>query len=237
MKLLVTGGSGLMGKTLQPLYPADWTVSCPSHQELDITKRESIKAAFKKYAPEAVLHLAAFTDVAAAEYKKKLCFTTNVYATKELALRSPLFIYLSTEYVFDGERGGYNEGAIPNPVNFYSLTKLLGEYSARQARRYCVIRTLFKPRPYKHPMVPADMWTSGDYVDVIAKKLIVALAHAKELPRTLHIGTGRKSLIELARQTRKDVVGGSRSSLPVRLPRDTSLDTTLWEMLKWEAKE
>ena len=74
-------------------------------------------------------------------------------------------------------------------------------------------------------------------MDVIAKKLIIALAHAKELPRTLHIGTGRKSLIELARQTRKDVVGGSRSSLPVRLPLDTSLDTTLWEMLKWEAKE
>ncbi|MBI5357054.1 sugar nucleotide-binding protein [Candidatus Collierbacteria bacterium] len=237
MKLLVTGGSGLMGKTLQPLWPADWTVAAPTREELDVTKRESIKAAVKKYAPEVVLHLAAFTDVAAAEYRKKLAFTTNVYGTKELALRSPLFIYLSTEYVFDGERGGYHEGAIPNPVNFYALTKLLGEYSARAARRYCVIRTLFKPRPYEHPMVPTDMWTSGDYVDVIAKKLIVALAHAQDLPKTLHIGTGRKSLLELARQTRKDVAAGSRLSLPVRLPRDTSLDTLQWDMLKWEVKE
>lgn len=226
-----------MGKTLQLLWPADWTVACPPRQELDITKRESIKAAFKKYAPEIVLHLAAFTDVAAAEYKKKPCFTTNVYGTKELALRSQLFIYLSTEYVFDGERGRYNEGAIPNPVNFYALTKLLGEYSARSARRYSIIRTLFKPRPYKHPMVPADMWTSGDYADVIAKKLIIALTHAQELPKTLHIGTGRKSLLELARQTRKDVAAGPRLSLPVRLPRDTSLDTTLWDMLRWEARE
>lgn len=236
MKLLVTGGTGLMGKTLQPLYPADWTVVCPPHEELDITKRESIKAAFKKYTPEVVLHLAAFTDVAAAEYKKKLCFVTNVYGTKELALRSLLFIYLSTEYVFDGERGRYHENHIPNPVNFYALTKLLGEYSARSARRYCVIRTLFKPRPYQHPMVPADMWTSGDYADVIAKKLIIALTHAQDLPKTLHLGTGWKSLLELARQTRKDVAAGSRSSLPVRLPRDTSLDTTLWDMLKWEVK-
>jgi dTDP-4-dehydrorhamnose reductase len=205
----------------------------PTRDELDVTNVESIKDIFRKYNPSVVVHLAAYTDVALAEYEKSSCYQTNVIGTGELAKRSPMFIYMSTEYVFDGERGNYHEGSIPNPVNFYSLTKLLGEFEATRAKRYSIIRTLFKPRPYKHNYVPNDMWTSGDYVDIIGKKIALAISHAKELPKVLNIGTEKKNLAELAQRTR-EVYLTKRMALPLRLPRDTSLDITLWRMLKYE---
>ncbi len=197
---------------------------------MDITERESVKAAFKKYQPDLVVHLAAYTDVAKAEAEKKLCWKTNVYGTELISRRSPFLIYISTEYIFDGEKGNYHEHAIPNPLNFYSLTKLAGEWETQLARKYCIIRTLFKPRPYKHELVPCDMWTSGDYVDVIAKKIYTAIRNFEKLPRIINIGTGRKCLYDLALQTKK-VIPIRRNSLPVRLPRDTSLDTTLFDMM------
>jgi len=198
---------------------------------MDITSKESIKAAFKKYQPQLVVHLAAYTAVGMAEYERRLCYRTNVWGTEQIALRSPFLIYMSTEYVFDGEKGDYNEGSVPNPLHFYALTKLLGEFEAKKARKYCVIRALFKPRPYGYDRVQCDQWTSGDYVDVMAKKIALAIKNYEKLPKILHIGTARKNLYQLALQTVKKAVPIRRISLPVRLPRDTSLDTTLYEMM------
>ncbi len=205
----------------------------PIKKELDITSKKSVKEYFKKHKPDVVLHLAAYTDVAKAEAEKKECFRVNVEGTRLLSVRSQFFIYMSTDYVFDGEKGSYHEGHIPNPVNFYSLTKLLGEYEAKLAWKHCIVRTSFKPRPFDHDFAATDIWLSGDYVDVIAKKVVLLLDNIETLPRTLHIGTERKSLFELALQTKK-VQAIKRVSLPIRLPRDVSLDTTLWGMLNYE---
>ena len=231
MTLLITGSKGLLGTELKKhIKEAIWL----DIDEMNICDKDAVKTTFKKYRPDVVLHLAAYTDVAAAEYKVVECYKTNVEATLELAKRSPMFIYMSTEYVFDGEKGNYHEGAVPNPVNFYSLTKLLGEFEAKKARRYSIIRTLFKPRPFEHEYVATDMWTSGDYVDVIAKKIALAVENVRTLPTIVNIGTDKKNLFEMAKETRPDVKPIKRISLPIRLPRDTSLDTTLWRMLRYE---
>lgn len=201
---------------------------------VDITQYAQVKAYMEKEKPDVVLHLAAYTDVAMAYAEMKKCYAVNVLGTRYLAKFSKNFIYMSTEYVFDGERGNYHEDDIPNPVNFYSLTKLLGEHEAGKAKRFTILRTLFKPNPFKHQFVPTDMWTSGDYVNVIAKEIVKVLSIHDKLPRVLHIGTGKKSLFEMARQTRDDIVASKRASLPIRLPRDTSLSTKVWEKLKKE---
>lgn len=229
-KILVTGGNGLMASELKKILPATYI----DRQEMDIANLDSIKTGMKKYCPDIVLHLAAYTDVAGAESEKKECYRVNVWGTEQLAKRSPIFVYMSTEYVFDGEKGNYHEGDIPNPVNFYSLTKLLGEYGAMKAKRHSIIRLLFKPRPYKHDVVPTDMWTSGDYVDVISRKVKAAIDNIKTLPRLIHVGGPRQNLYELALKTNPKVKPIKRLNLPIRLPRDTSLDTTLWGMLKYD---
>lgn len=227
VKICVTGANGLMGKVLK-----DYLDFIPlTRKECDITNREEVDTVFKRINPDITLHLAGYTDVLKAEVDKENCYATNVLGTENVARASRYLIYVSTEYVFDGMRGMYTERDIPNPVNFYSLTKLLGEKSAEKAKKYCVIRTLFKPRPYKHDRVPTDMYTSGDYVDIIAREIVKAVK--LDLPPLLNIGTGRKSLYDLAKKTR-DVEAISRQEISVTLPRDTSLNTALWESIKNE---
>lgn len=230
---MITGGKGLLASHLKEYFPDALFVDI---EEMDLTNVDSIKDAFKKYSPEVVLHLGAYTDVGKAEYEKRECYRVNVFGTEQLAVRSPRFIYMSTEYVFDGEKGNYKENDVPAPVNFYSMTKLLGEYVATKSPRYSIIRGLFKPSPYPHAAVPTDMWTSGDYVEIMAKKVAHAVKNEDTLPRVVHIGTGRKNLYQLALQTKK-VQPTKRMSIPVRLPRDTSLNTMLWDQLYGERKE
>lgn len=240
MKILITGRNGLLAKALGECIRKQLSkgvvfdnieVFETDRKTLDITDPYSVKKVLESYKPDVVLHLAAYTDVGKAEVEKKACYRTNVLGTQYLAKYAKHLIYLSTEYVFDGERGNYQEEDIPNPQNFYSLTKLLGEHEASKATRYTIIRTLFKPRPYKHDYVATDMWTSGRYVDEIAPEIVHALRHADKLPRVIHIGFERINLAELAKQTRT-IIPIRRTCMPIRLPKDTSLNTRKWKAFK-----
>lgn len=225
--ILLTGGAGLLGKELKRLMPE---VYAPPRSVLDILNPIVPKC-------DLIVHCAAYTDVLIAESEKRLCHETNVIGTKNMASLAIPMIYISTEYIFDGEKGNYVEDDIPNPKNFYAFTKLLGEYEARRAPRSCVIRCLFKPRPFKHKDACVDQFTSGDYVDVIAKELRTAILNFSRMPSTLHIGTERKSTYELAKRSRSDVGRiGVRDVKGVTLPRDTSLNCTLWNDLKRELR-
>ncbi len=226
MKILVTGINGLMGQAIKSLMP---DVIGLERKVCDITNYNEVKNAFNKYKPDVVLHLAAYTEVGTAEAERKKCYTVNVLGTQNIAKFSNHLLYLSTEYVFDGERGNYSENDYPNPVNFYGLTKLLGEYEAKKAKRFTIIRTLFKARPYKHQLVPTDMWTSGGYVDDIAPQLVYALQYIEKLPKILHIGFEKRNMFDFAKETRENILPIKRSSLSVRLPRDASLNSKLWK--------
>lgn len=227
--ILLTGGSGLLGQELHK-HLGKYTY----YSDFDITKPPSTWWIYAL--PTLIVHCAAFTDLVRAEKEKELCYQTNVIGTRNLASLGIPMIYMSTEYVFDGEKGNYVEEDYPNPQNFYALTKLLGEFESRRTRSV-VIRCLFKPRPFKHANACIDQFTSGDYVDIIAKEIALAIKKFDELPATIHIGTGKKSTYELARESRD--VGEIRVEeiTGVKLPRDTSLNYKKWNKLKekWNA--
>lgn len=232
--ILLTGGSGLLGQELQK------HIKCfaPTRsQGWDITKSWNdiffIKNTLKKSKPKLIIHAAAYTDLISAETNRDECYKTNVIGTRNLASLGIPMLYISTEYVFDGLKGNYEEAHYPNPLNFYAITKLLGEHESRRTRSV-VIRCLFKPRPFEHEHACGDQFTSGDYMDIIAREIAQAVKIFDKLPGTVHIGTGRKSTLDLARQTR--AVGEIKVDdiRGVRLPRDTSLNTTLWERIKNE---
>jgi dTDP-4-dehydrorhamnose reductase len=142
-------------------------------------------------------------------------------------------LYVSTDYIFDGEKGCYLETDYPNPLQFYGLSKLLGEYEARISGVAKVARMSFKPRPYKHGRVPIEMRFSGGYVDDMAKELKFAIDHYDCLPETINIGIGDVYLIDLARETR-EVEPMSIDEIPVKIPRDTTLSLTEWHRIRRE---
>lgn len=139
MKILITGGNGLVGSHFTQNYFANSTsdVLSPSKNELDITDQKSVEDFFKLHKPDATVHFAAFTDVSEAEEqrsnKKAPCWIVNVEGTANLiraAGEKPYFIYISTDVVFSGRKenpGPYEEDCPTeenaNLLSWYGWTK------------------------------------------------------------------------------------------------------------------
>jgi dTDP-4-dehydrorhamnose reductase len=205
---------------------------------MDITDARQVAAVFNAMAPEVVVHAAAYTDVARAERERERCWRTNVAGTRHVARAAAdagaILIQISTDYVFEGRRGGYREEDVPGPaLNYYALSKIAAEEVARTAPRHLVLRTSFRPREWPYPVAFADVYTSQDYVDIIAPDIALVVRHAAEIPfDTLHVATERKSVYELARRRKPDVRAGSKAEARVALPDDVSLDIGRWRALK-----
>lgn len=235
MNILLTGGNGRLGTELRKLRLYDFI---PTRHEMDIKDPDSVERyiddiedSHKDERPDLIVHCAAFTKVEAAENFQEECWNANVEGTENLSKTGIPILYISTEYVFPGDSGLYTEEDYPLPVNFYAMTKLAGEWRLRPKDK--ILRLIFKPRPWPFPVAFCDQWTSGDYTDVIAKEVDKAISIFDKLPRITHIGTGRKTMYDLAIQTRQ-IAPNSRADVKVRLPRDCSLDISVWTRLKLE---
>lgn len=241
-KILLTGGSGRLGFNIRKLIKCDASDESifinpsnltPAEIELDIRDYKKCLRVIKKYKPDIIIHCAAWTDVLGAEKNKKECWDTNVIGTQNMvrAARGRRFIYISTEYVFDGERGNYKETDTPNPVNFYSLTKLVGEFIVSQYKNTLIIRTSFKQDgPWQYPKAFVDQWTGADFARERAPDIIKA-ALMTDLTGLIHITGKRKSIYDLARRASPDVGKMSIKDVKVKLPKDTSLDISLWKRI------
>ena len=234
-KIFLTGGQGRLGTELRALLPG---IVAPTEAQMDITSPEAVAAALDAARPEVLVHAAAYTDVAGAEKDRRRCWEVNVQGTRNIvraAMERDIFlVHISTDYVFEGTTGGYAEDDPVGPVrNYYALSKLAAEEVVRVAQRHLVIRTSFRPRQWPYPVAFTDVYTSQDYVDIIAPEIALAIRRCREIPySTLHIATERKSVFELARRRRPDVKPGSKAQAGVDLPDDISMDISRWRRLK-----
>lgn len=141
------------------------------------------------------------------------------------------FVYISTDYVFDGERGNYREEDIPNPRNFYALTKLIGEVIMRQYSHTLIIRTAFKPDgPWPYERAFIDQYASHEFVSVIAPDIAKAVLMTDMLG-IVHIAGKRTSMYDLARQASPSVGKMSVNDAGVALPHDASLNISKWKKI------
>lgn len=225
--ILLTGGSGRLGRELTRLLPG---IYAPGSQELDITDRRATLEAIARAEPRVVLHAAAYTDVASAEHHRERCWLVNVTGTRNVARAAARLgarlVQVSTDYVFFGDQGGYAEDDTPGPVrNFYALSKLVAEEAARAAPHALVVRTSFRAREWPYEVAFDDLYTSQDYVDVIAPMLAELLLGLEAVSfDTVHVGTERKSAFDLAKRRAPGVRPVSKATASVPLPDDVSLD-------------
>jgi len=136
-KILVTGAFGQLGTSLckvlsnkSILATGRIITSTEKYRcmELDITNQKNVEELIHNYKPDIIIHLAAMTDVDGCEKDPEIAFDINVKATENLLNNfRGKFIYISTDYVFDGEAGPYYEDDKVNPVSVYGKTKLYGE--------------------------------------------------------------------------------------------------------------
>lgn len=232
-KVLITGSSGRLGTQLCKEFPEAYA---PHHEEMDIADFKEVSERIKEFKPELLIHAAALTSVRECEGDPDLAWQINVGGTRNLVdacLRycpEAYFVYISTACIFSGKEGDYNEQSIPDPKNYYSLTKLAGECVPRILNKWIVVRTNFVAKePWPYPRAFKDRYGTYLFADDVAKA-VKEVTNA-EFTGVIHITGDRKmSMFTLARMISPKVK-------PMRLDEyegplltvDMSLTTMRWK--------
>ncbi|MBT0666522.1 NAD(P)-dependent oxidoreductase [Geobacter pelophilus] len=155
MKILLFGGSGVMGTALDRVCrTVGFECLQPSHAAIDVTDADAVAGAIDKFAPAVVMNAVALIGYDLCENDPVEAFRINSlpasHLAKACAAREITFVQFSTHAVFDGAKDGpYSEQDSPNPLNSYAATKYLAELFCRNlCPRHYVVRlpTLFGPR-------------------------------------------------------------------------------------------
>jgi dTDP-4-dehydrorhamnose reductase len=237
-RILITGGSGRLGSAIQRVCrEAEIPCYAPSSTELDVLVqdfRDWWSREICDFTPTVMIHCAGFANALKAESARAACWSLNVEGTRNMVrgFRGMRFVYISTDYVFDGEEGNYSESDTPNPVNFYGASKLAGEMIVSEHENTLILRAPFRADPpWRFPKAFTDQWTSCRFASEVAPDVVAAaLSNETDI---LHIGGPRRSIHELAETATPGMLKIKRADFQgLRIPRDTSLDSTKWHSLQ-----
>ena len=163
MRLLITGSNGLLGQKLVGLLHDNPKVDLlatsrgenklaalfpkVNFRNMDVTKAEEVNRVFAHFKPTHVINTAAQTNVDICETEREVAYEMNATSVKNLVAACEQYIthltHVSTDFIFDGEAGPYDEEAKPNPVNYYGETKLAAEEIVMQAKSpWAIARTV-----------------------------------------------------------------------------------------------
>lgn len=224
-KVIFTGGSGLLGSEFRSLLPA---VKYPSSSEFNVTNFEQMSSYARANGCEMVIHAAAFTSPPQVDKDPLKAVEVNITGTANVVKLCIEFgarlIYISTDYVFNGEKGNYSEIDPVFPVNKYAWSKLGGECAVRVYDKSLIIRTSFGPNVFPYPKAFIDQWTSRESVSAIAKKIVPLLD--KDITGVIHVGGKRKTVYEYAKglDESKEIGKLSVKDVSFSVPVDTSLN-------------
>lgn len=160
--ILITGSNGLLGQTLVKKLKENQEITVIAtskgenrikqksgyrYEEMDISDEEDVEAIFEKYQPDVVINTAAMTNVDACEEQKDACRKLNVDAVeillKNCEKHDSHLIQLSTDFVFDGKDGPYDELAVPNPISYYGESKYEAEEIIKNSSiPWSIVRTI-----------------------------------------------------------------------------------------------
>lgn len=147
MSIVVTGIRGQLGHDIvnELISNGYRDIVAIDIEHLDITKATDVEAFFKENKPSVIIHCAAYTAVDNAEDNEEIAMNVNVQGTKNLVLEAEKygakFLYISTDYIFDGENmEPYEIFDLPNPLSIYGKSKYLGELETIKYSRHFIIR-------------------------------------------------------------------------------------------------
>lgn len=161
MKILYTGSNGLLGQKISAATTAysdhaflatargeNRTINLGSakYASMDITNAEEVMKVVREFKPDVIIHGAAMTHVDQCEQNKELAYQLNVVGTQNMADAAEFIgahlVQISTDFIFDGKEGPYDESGIPNPLSYYGETKLEAENIVQALDHWSILRTV-----------------------------------------------------------------------------------------------
>ncbi|MCO6432355.1 MAG: dTDP-4-dehydrorhamnose reductase [Deltaproteobacteria bacterium] len=177
MKILLFGGSGQLGFEIQKrALDLNFEVVSPFTSEVNISEETQVLYLCSQTQPDVILNCAAYTAVDKAEEEKDLCFKINRDGARNVALGArqtgAKLIHISTDYVFDGEKGSpLTEDDPVNPLSVYGMSKLDGEREILKhyPDRTIIVRTssLYGQKGVNFVRTMLDLFHSRDLVRVV----------------------------------------------------------------------
>lgn len=153
MRVFITGCKGQLGRALNAALTETHTLAGCDLPALDITEREAIHAAIADFAPDVVIHAAAWTDVNGCARNPDKAYRVNAVGTQNVTLAcaeiDAALVYVSTNEVFAGQaEAPYREWDPPHPINPYGRSKAGGEWFTRHLlTRFYIVRTAWLYAP------------------------------------------------------------------------------------------
>ena len=146
-EIIIFGAGGQLGRELSYLFPEAQKIfhKDPSGIIYDIGNETFVKKIIESNKPDIIINAAALANVDLCEKDNALAYHTNGESVKALTKYSrannSLLVHVSTDYVFDGKTGNYHESSIPNPINYYGTSKLIGDIYASSYENSIIVRT------------------------------------------------------------------------------------------------
>jgi len=230
MKILITGGSGLLGKSLATeLINRGFNVYAPSSSVMNIKDKSTVKNIINYFNPQIIVHCAAIAKFADAEKKPIDTIETNIVGTcniaEECIFHNIRLVYISTSHVFDGTEGNYKSTDKVNPLTKYSKSKVAGEMTTLIHENSLVIRTEFCGIDFPFETAYTDKFSSKEYIDIITPK--IADKCTNEQIGICHVGGPRLSFYKFGLQRNPNVKPGSVKDLVSQSKVPILIDTSL----------
>ena len=206
-KILFTGGSGRFGKVFKKYYNSS-NYFYPTSKELDICNIKSIEKFFRKKKPKLVIHCAALSrpmDIHEKKITKSI--NINIIGTSNLVCVCEKFkakiIYFSTNYVYPGKKGNYNESSSLLPINNYSWSKLGGEASVQMYKNSLILRMCMTEKPFIHKHAYKNFITNFIFHEDVVK----FLPKLYKLKGIINIGGKSQSVYKFAKKYNSKIKG------------------------------
>ena len=223
-KIVITGGKSRFAKEMcRTIYGKN--IIYTTRSQLDILDSRSIKKCLDKYNPDYVIHLASLSRPMIIHEKDiKSSIDINIIGTanivKSCSDRNIKLIYFSTNYVYPGVKGNYNENDAINPVNNYAWSKLGGEASIKLYKNSLILRLAMTEFPFVHDKAFYDAKINFIY----RKDVIKILPKLIDEIGVINIGSHKsESFYAFAKKTKPDVKPISIKTIQ-NFPKNSSLN-------------
>jgi len=205
VKILVTGSDGRFGKILKKIARKKFIFT--KKNQLNILSLSSISKNLTKYKPNCILHLAGLSrPMKIHEENIAKSIDLNIIGTcnlvKEAAKRKIKFIYLSTSYVYPGNKGNYSEKDPVKPWNNYSWSKLGGEAAVQMYKNSLIIRLCMTEKPFLHKKAYANVKSNFIFQDEAAK-IILRILNQKGI---INVGGPSQTIYKFAKENNKKIM-------------------------------